>query len=818
MPILKNIKTGKEKFFSQEDFVSALGSGWRMRAGDTAMMIEPITGDKITVDAANVDQYVTQGIRPEGTASIRGRAREHRLESKYGSGFWNTSQALLEGIGRGLSFGGTDALAVAMGADEEGLSERRGRSPIASMGGEIGGALLPLLFTGGMSGIASGAKAGASLGKAGTSVGRASMAGKAISYTPAAIALKLGTRAGQATGRAMGGMATGGRFARAGAAAAPWAVQGGVEGTMYGAGMGLSETVLSSDPFSAEALVSNMTSGALYGGGLGFAAGGAFGLLAHGASGIKAIRAQAAERRLAKAEKNIAKSGGKGKTSAAEKSGEREFNEGLDAMTRSGSDLESWAILSRNKGGPFGKSYDDAFEELTVARDRFENAGFHVEGKLEKITNGNLEKLSAMEPARYNAIIDVVEEYRIAQVRMAEELIGAGGSALRPGSSAAGDMLHPGQYMKMVKAGEHMAVVRTTQAATEGIHGVEKLALINEASDELTGVGADDLPVVGRLADAYLKLHIGALILGKAGLPGARAIMGGKALKGAGGAVAKAMGFSGKAKGVQTWAASAYTSTTDKIIKGVNAFARAGKRGGHYTALAVLQRASFADRETGPGRPTKTRAGMTPLQRAFADRSKEINTSMNDIEGTAKRLMRATRDFSANDPKLGQQMMSLAMRKLAYLANKMPKGPQHGGLGSPFSADYVPSDMEIAKFARIVNAIENPMQVLKNMASMTLTPDESKAVKDVYPEIYRKIQMQILDTLSNIETPMSFPKLIQLSILWDLPVHSAMRPEFQNRLRYTFTTQEQQPPQTQMANLKSSAESAHTTVQRMAQK
>ena len=328
MPILKNIKTGKEKFFSQEDFVSALGSGWRMRAGDTAMMIEPITGDKITVDAANVDQYVTQGIRPEGTASIRGRAREHRLESKYGSGVWNTSQALLEGIGRGLSFGGTDALAVAMGADEEGLSERRGRSPIASMGGEIGGALLPLLFTGGMSGIASGAKAGASLGKAGTSVGRASMAGKAISYTPAAIALKLGTRAGQATGRAMGGMATGGRFARAGAAAAPWAVQGGVEGTMYGAGMGLSETMLSSDPFSAEALVSNMTSGALYGGGLGFAAGGAFGLLAHGASGIKAIRAQAAERRLAKAEKNIAKSGGKGKTSAAEKSGEREFNEG----------------------------------------------------------------------------------------------------------------------------------------------------------------------------------------------------------------------------------------------------------------------------------------------------------------------------------------------------------------------------------------------------------------------------------------------------------------------------------------------------------
>jgi hypothetical protein len=781
--VLKNVKTGKEKFFSQEDLASALRSGWRLKAGDRVNLKEAITGDEILADSATVEQHLIQGATPESTQSVRNRAREKRLDAEYGDGLWNTGQALLEGIGRGLTLGVSDYIAIGLGADPEGLRERRNRNTIAAPIGEIGGALLPLAFTGGAAGAGS--------------------LGRAMASTPAGIAARLGTRAGQAAGRSMAGMAAGGRVARTAAAIAPAGVQAGVEGAMFGAGMGASATVLSEDPFTAEALVSNMASGALYGGTIGAAVGSGFALIGHAGAGMSAIAKRRGDRAAAAARKKAGERSGPSAGKA------KEFNDSIGAITTSGRQLDAFARKSRNAGAPVNRAFTDAYDDLIKARDRFESVGFHRNGKPMAVTDDNLKRFAAKEPAKYDEVIDAIESYRFAQIRMSEELVNVGASAVKPASKLPDDMLSPADYMRTVKAG---------QGAAEGVSGIDKLAAANEISDGVTGLGVDDVPGIGKLADMLLKLHLASRLMGGKGVPGAKALYTGRAVGSFAAAAGKAFGF-GKHSGVRTWAANAYHASAAKIAKGSKAMFRTAPKSGAVTALATLRGASFGDRKTTPGRPTKSREKMTPLQRAGMDRMAEIRESVSDPEGTMRRLLKSTADLGAVDPALRQQVAAIAMKKMAYLNSKMPRGPSTGAVGTPHAKEYVPSDLELAKFARIVDAVENPEKILKNMGSMRLTPSEAHAVRDVYPTMYERIRVSIVETLASSKKPLSYQKLSQLSILWDLPVHSSMRPEFGSTLRSTFTREpDKAQPKPEMANLKATAESAETAIQRMAQK
>jgi hypothetical protein len=779
MPVLVNIKSGKERYFSQRQLLQALKSGeWRGRTGDTLYLQDKYLGDRVAIDATTDIDSIERDLAPESAESIRHRVEEDRLARKYDYGVLNTGRALLEGAARGLSFGLSDAIMTGLGASEEGLRERRIRNTIAAPVGEVSGALGPLLFSGGLA-----------------APGVAARGSAVMRFTPAGRALMAGEKAGAAVAVRLASAAKGGRLARTAAAVAPVATTGAVETALYGAGMGLSNTVLSDDPFSAEALVSNMGSGALYGAGVGAIAGGAFGLLGHGAQGVKAFR----EARAAKRAQKLA-AGGKITGKA------KEFNSGLYAISKSGRSMEGYVKLDRDVHGAFGRAFDDAYDDLIRARDRFDATGLANEKGQFKITESNLRNLAAKEPARYDEVVDAIEGYRVAQVRMAEELVNSGASTVKVGRHVSDDMMSPAHYMKNVKGlGE----------AKEGLDGLSKLAVANEASDGVLGVSLEDAGPQGSLVDKFLKLNFLSVLLRGKGITGAKPVMAGRTV---GSLTRRGMaGKGGRGEGVQARAYDAYTKTADAIGKGVSGFTRAGKRAGHFAALSVLNNASFGDRESKPGRPRKAAEGRTAIQRAYLARTKEIRTSVADLEGTMAKLSERLKNLRAIDPKLAQQAMSVAARKLAYYNSKIPAGPKFGALNSKAAIDYVPSDMEIAKFARIVNALENPTYVLRNMASLQLTPDEAQAVKVVYPAIYSKIQETILHTLANIDKPLSFPKLIQLSILWDLPAHSAMRSEFTNRLRYTFT-QQQPTQQPQMAKLKSSPETQETAIQRMAQK
>ena len=265
-------------------------------------------------------------------------------ERKEYGGAWNATKAFGAGVGRGLTFGGTDLAARAIGgsaaADE--LAKLKKHHAIASGVGEIAGAVAPVLLTGGAAAPEEAAALGAARGGAALAEGASAARGlgstlaggvRAAGALPRGLA-SAGSLAARGAEKLVGTEATtlAGRLAQR---AVPMAVQGGVEGAGYGAGAEISEEALGDHDLNAEKLIAAAGHGALFGGTVGGVLGA--GEVAAKAIGDKAFKVignegladwldSSANNRVFKAiggDRQAVNQLGKGAANQAEKAGER---------------------------------------------------------------------------------------------------------------------------------------------------------------------------------------------------------------------------------------------------------------------------------------------------------------------------------------------------------------------------------------------------------------------------------------------------------------------------------------------------------------
>lgn len=195
--------------------------------GGRVAMVPPGGGAGVAVPAHLVDQQLKQGWRYQSQDEL---TEQYQAET-YGS---QEVQAFAEGMGRTLTGGLYDVVAPALGADVEGIRERRERTSLATPG-EIAGAFVPL-------------------------------PGSAVSG-----AAKLGRVAEAAVG--------GGKIVRA-------AVRAGAEGAGFGFGQGVSNVALSDHPMAPEAVIAELGMSTLRGAGYGAAIGGGLSLAGQGLSKV----------------------------------------------------------------------------------------------------------------------------------------------------------------------------------------------------------------------------------------------------------------------------------------------------------------------------------------------------------------------------------------------------------------------------------------------------------------------------------------------------------------------------------------------------
>jgi len=196
------------------------------------------------VPAEDFTNALSQGFQYEPLESQQKRAQEQ----EYGD---QPIRAGVEAAARGLSLGLSDVALRGLGADAEGLAGRKEFNPVVSTGLEVGGAIAPVLLSGG-SGLA--AKGGLTA---------------AARMTPAALAARAGTAAMGATEAAIGSGAAKSLAGKIAKSAIPMAAGSAVEGAIYSAGNVLSEAALGDPDINAEKAIAQIGMGAALGGALG---------------------------------------------------------------------------------------------------------------------------------------------------------------------------------------------------------------------------------------------------------------------------------------------------------------------------------------------------------------------------------------------------------------------------------------------------------------------------------------------------------------------------------------------------------------------
>lgn len=217
--------------------------------GDKRVQVVSPDGKIGSVPESQLDQALGSGYRMPGAADVE----EARKRQEYGQGLGTELRAGTEGAARALSFGTSDLALQALGADAEGLAERKARNPYAEGIGEGIGLIGGTLATGGLGALGAGVRGAEALGAGATRLAGGALAG-------------LAEREGA------------GVASRALVAGASKAVGGAVEGGLFGLGQGISEASLGDPEDAANTLLAHATMGALFGGGLGAAVGTAGGL------------------------------------------------------------------------------------------------------------------------------------------------------------------------------------------------------------------------------------------------------------------------------------------------------------------------------------------------------------------------------------------------------------------------------------------------------------------------------------------------------------------------------------------------------------
>jgi hypothetical protein len=119
-----------------------------------------------------------------------------------------------------------------------------------------------------------------------------------------------------------------------------------------------------------------------------------------------------------------------------------------------------------------------------------------------------------------------------------------------------------------------------------------------------------------------------------------------------------------------------------------------------------------------------------------------------------------------------------------YLSDHIPKPIR---INTPFKqVKWTPGDQELSRFERRVHAIQNPLSVIDDLVDGSLTPETIDAVKVVYPKLFENIQGRVMKYFMDNPQTVSYNNRIKLSLLLDMPLDDALKPENIRSLQSNF--------------------------------
>ena len=157
------------------------------------------------------------------------------------------------------------------------------------------------------------------------------------------------------------------------------------------------------------------------------------------------------------------------------------------------------------------------------------------------------------------------------------------------------------------------------------------------------------------------------------------------------------------------------------------------------------------------------------------ERVREV--SRNPVE-LASKIGQVTARYDGHAPQTSAAMAAAMGRGVGYLASKLPPGGPTTPSMQPLSQKPRYSDTEVQEFLDRYTGVENPLSLLDDMQSGRVSRAKVEAVREVYPELFRKIQENIGLQAAASEKPLSWERIKMLAVVFGVPTHPAFEPSF----------------------------------------
>lgn len=707
--------------------------------------------------------------------------REHELQQKFGSNELETA-ALSAASAATLSL--SDRLLTGAGVySKQDLNELRERNPVSDVLGTGGGILIPALLSGGASVPAQAAEAAGQVAlKSGlktalTTAGELAMPASAI------------TRAGRVA-EALTAKAVSKVIADQGSKSIARSVlrksieqaaQGGVEGGLYGLNSLLREDALGNADLNAENLMAHIGTGALYGG----LVGGALPSVGAAVTGSAKAGKNIFDKVLQKYA-NPAKAAEELTGFTGSKLAKMNGNPGQKAML---DDLGRWYAEDVKIG-----LTDKADDILKKVDDLKSESGRTIDMTLRQAdaaASGTAAKSPEMRRMLYNEIADSIEskygkpfeglEIHAAHNKDVSKLLrDLRRRAAKPAPLTGEDLVEmkrlvdkagarfyergigaaPSQYEKALFKTRDLlnkASQRYVDAVDPALGQTLKKANQNYSYaatvyPSLLKKSVKDTSLVG-FKDALYATTGG--LLGGEGVAAA-VIIGKKALESD--LRRKLVILSGIEK--------ANMSVASRTKDAVSTFFAKGTRPAKSFSIAALTSSALAQKRQDGKRPESPKNRLE----AYKNTAENINDLLVHSDKLLDKSVKAGQAISYAAPKTAEMVGQRTISALQFLQSKIPKRPYEALFPSGKEKPYEPSSMELAKFERYLQIVDNPMSALEELQSGTLTREHVEALQKVYPALYSHMQQQVLDQLQDEdEGAIPYAKKVNLSMLLNIP-------------------------------------------------
>ena len=290
----------------------------------------------------------------------------------------------------------------------------------------------------------------------------------------------------------------------------------------------------------------------------------------------------------------------------------------------------------------------------------------------------------------------------------------------------------------------------------------------------------------GRLAPGFTDKIIGT----------AGAIAGGAA-GGIGGAiVGSAAGLASKtlrqkAPGVLAHIVTRTDTVNSSINKASKAFASAKKIGavaadiGKSAAIKVPALTAYDSAKV-----EKTSDDLRKYRKLLS----KLTRIQQDPEYLASILSRQV-DVLSNYPDIASATINRSIAAFNFLSSKLPVPARNSSmkLNPMLEINEKPiiSKPELNKFMKYVDAVEDPIGVIDDLASGKVSNESIETLKTVYPLIFEQLKNSIIEKVALSKEPIPFDKRILMGLIFDFVSDVSLEPKFMADVQILYAQEQQ---------------------------